>query len=228
MRTKKEHSTIEIILTENGYDNTLWADEAAAYLGISLCALLTRTNRYPEFTTKNGIKVRRAIPPHEKAGTMIKRAADGKTWLSIKAVAKELGLKPSDIELEIRKHQLFVHQGRTYFAPDYKELHRNRLNSNASYNDVSEYQTEPTESLEHQSPTQQEVIETIDYEVNKKIQEQLSTEERCEALLQELTIERTRNKDYKGAAKALKALDILTDIEQETTKEEITEWHLFY
>ena len=36
MRTKKEHSTIEIILTENGYDNTLWADEAAVYLGISL------------------------------------------------------------------------------------------------------------------------------------------------------------------------------------------------
>lgn len=209
---KHEHSRIQINLTQNNETMTVPADEAAEYINISLPALLTRTNRYSSFTTDDGITVSRVVPPGTRTGTTIKSAATGHIWPSIKAFCKTFGLNAAEVEQEIRIKQMLEHDGHTYFAPDYKEIHRTRTSNKTNYGNMSDVEAEPTthlESTEESALTQQQIIETIDYEVNKTIQ-QLTTEERCEALLQELIIERARNKDYKGTAQALKAVQVLT------------------
>lgn len=200
------------------------AAAAADLLGLDVGYLIRQSSKGP--FKYQGITVERITPLKKKPGTEIVRD-DGVRWSRIKDCAAATGLKAPSIAAWIRAKQCFDFDGHHYKAVNYKPIHRNFVGKRKRVG-IEVLNTENLQALspvptDSGSPSQQEVIETIDYEVNKKIQEQLSTEEKCEALLQELTIERTRNKDYKGAAKALKALDILTDIEQETTKEEITE-----
>ena len=187
-------------------------EEASRILELDVGYLLRKSSKGP--FKVSGILVERLTPVKKKSGTRIHRIEDDTEWNTIKECSADIGAHPASIAAWIRAQQKFEFNGNHYEALNYKPIHHIHTKPKRKVKNVETVKDTKLQSLgsipvDDSTLTQQQIIETIDYEVNKTIQ-QLTTEERCEALLQELIIERARNKDYKGTAQALKAVQVLT------------------
>lgn len=190
---------------------TMKAEEAAEYVGLELDYFVCKSSKGP-FEAK-GYEITRITPVIKRRGTKIVRD-DGTEWSTIKECASAEGIKPDQVAVWIRAKQCFDFNGHHYTAPEYKVIKHVHTKPKRMYMlktlDDTERQSLGSVPVESTGLTQQQILETLDYEV-KEVANQLSTEEKCIQLLQQLVRERMDNKKYTGAKQVLNALIMLTE-----------------
>ena len=207
--------TILVSLKEKNRPNdepcTLTAEQAAEYVGLELDYFICKSSK-GRFEANN-YEITRITPIIKRRGTKIVRD-DGKEWSTIKECANDEGIKPDQVAVWIRAKQCFDFNGHHYTAPEYKVIKHVHTKPKRMYmlktlNDT-ELQSLGSVPVESTDLTQQQILETLDYEV-KEVANQLSTEEKCIQLLQQLVKERLDKTEYNKASKVLNALITLTE-----------------
>ena len=192
------------------------ASAAADLLGLDVGYLIRQSSKGP--FKYQGITVERITPLKKKPGTEIVRD-DGKRWNRIKDCAAETGLKAPSIAAWIRAKQCFDFDGHHYEAVNYKPIHRNFISKRKRVG-IEVLNTDNLQALnpvptDPGSPSpavsNSEIAETVDYEVNKTLQQQLSTEQECFKILKKLAIERIQKGVYDKASKVISALTLLSE-----------------
>lgn len=198
-------------------DNEQFVAAAAAdLLGLDVNYLIRQSSKGP--FKYQGIMVERITPVMKMAGTEIARD-DGKRWSTIKDCAAETGLKAQSIAAWIRAKQCFDFDGHHYEAVNYKPIHRNFVSKRKRVG-IEVLKTDNSQALnpvptDSGSPSpvvsDSEIAETVNYEVNKELQRQLSTEQECFNILKKLAIERIQKGVYDKASKVISALTLLSE-----------------
>lgn len=198
-------------------DNEQFVAAAAAdLLGLDVNYLIRQSSKGP--FKYQGITVERITPVMKMTGTEIARD-DGKKWSTIKDCAAETGLKAPSIAAWIRAKQCFDFDGHHYEAVNYKPIHRTfagkrkRVGIEVLKNDnLQALNPVPTDSgSPSPAVSDSEIAETVNYEVNKELQKQLSVEQECFTILKKLAIERIQKGVYDKASKVISALTLLSE-----------------
>ena len=198
-------------------DNEQFVAAAAAdLLGLDVGYLIRQSSKGP--FKYQGITVERLTPLVKKPGTEIVRD-DGKKWSTIKDCAAETGLKAPSIAAWIRAKQCFDFDGHHYEAVNYKPIHhtfagkRKRVGIEVLNTDnLQALNPVPTDSgSPSPAVSDSEIAETVNYEVNKELQKQLSIEQECFTILKKLAIERIQKGVYDKASKVISALTLLSE-----------------
>jgi hypothetical protein len=188
-------------------------EQAAKILELDAGYLLRKSSKGP--FKVSGILVERLTPLKKKSGTRIHRIEDDTEWNTIKECSAEIGAHPASIAAWIRAQQKFEFNGYHYEALNYKPIHHVHTKPKRKVQNVETVSNTELQSLgsvpvESTGLTQQQILETLEYEV-KEVANQLSTEEKCIQLLQQLVRERMDNKKYTSAKQVLNALIMLTE-----------------
>lgn len=188
-------------------------EDAAQLTGLDVDYLLRKSSKGP-FEVNDDVTIERITPVIKRRGTKIVRD-DGKEWNTIKECAAEIGAQPASIAAWIRAKQCFDFNGHHYEAVNYKTIHHVHTKPKRKVKNVKMVNNTALQSLgsvpvESTGLTQQQILETLEYEV-KEVANQLSTEERCIQLLQQLVKERMDSKKYTSAKQVLNALITLTE-----------------
>lgn len=191
-------------------NEVLTLDDAASLLGCEHNRLLNLLNGNEDGFGWQGFKcIKRVGKMGTRRGTVIIRASDHRRWDSIKAVVKELGINKQHAEDAIRKEQKFEFDGNTYFAPSYVKRTRVLSKPMNKKADIIKLGTQSeTKTLDRQPEAKQNVGKMIKEAVEQKVKE-ITTEQKCFKMLQELAIERIKNTEYDKASKVLNALALL-------------------
>lgn len=198
-------------------DNEQFVAAAAAdLLGLDVGYLIRQSSKGP--FKYQGITVERITPLKKKLGTEIVRD-DGVRWSRIKDCAADIGLKAPSIAAWIRAKQCFDFDGHHYEAVNYKPIHRNFAGKRKrvgievlNTDNLQALNPIPTDSGSPSPAVSDSAIaETVDYEVNKELQQQLSTEQECFTILKKLAIERIQKGVYDKASKVISALTLLSE-----------------
>ena len=198
-------------------DNEQFVAAAAAdLLGLDVGYLIRQSSKGP--FKYQGITVERITPIKKMPGTEIVRD-DGKRWSTIKDCAVDIGLKAPSIGAWIRAKQYFDFDGHRYEAVNYKPIHHNFVSKRKRIG-IEVLKTDNLQALnpvptDSGSPSPEvsnsEIAETVDYEVNKTLQQQLSIEQECFTILKKLAIERIQKGVYDKASKVISALTLLSE-----------------
>lgn len=191
-------------------DNELMTTgEAAEFLEITKSQVISNLSRNNGSFDYNGFVIKRITPQRHRTGTKIVSASvPHQEWPSISVFCKAFNLKPSQVEAAIKAEQKVLVNGHTYFAPDYKELHRTSNTGRASKLKLDNKIKQDKQSIE--VPKQSDVGNMIKEAVEQKVK-QLTTEQQCFEMLQKLAIERIKNTEYDKASKVLNALNLLSN-----------------
>lgn len=192
------------------------ATAAADLLGLDVGYLIRQSSKGP--FKYQGITVERITPLKKKPGTEIVRD-DGARWSRIKDCAAATGLKAPSIAAWIRAKQCFDFDGHHYEAVNYKPIHRTFAGKRKrvgievlNTDNLQALNPVPTDSgSPSPAVSNSEIAETVDYEVNKTLQQQLSTEQECFTILKKLAIERIQKGVYDKASKVISALTLLSE-----------------
>ena len=189
-------------------------EDAAQLTGLDVGYLLRKSSK-GSFEVNDDMTIERLTPVSKRCGTKIHRIEDDTEWNTIKECAAEIGAHPASIAAWIRAQQKFEFNGYHYEAVNYKTIHHvhtkpKRKVKNVKMVNDTEFQSLGSVPVESTGLTQQQILETLEYEV-KEVANQLSTEEKCIQLLQQLVKERLDKTEYNKASKVLNALITLTE-----------------
>ena len=189
-------------------------EDAAQLTGLDVGYLLRKSSK-GLFEVNDDMTIERITPVSKRSGTKIHRIEDDTEWNTIKECSAEIGAHPASIAAWIRAQQKFEFNGQHYEALNYKPIHHvhtkpKRKVKNVKMVNDTELQSIGSVPVESTGLTQEQILETLEYEV-KEVANQLSTEEKCIQLLRQLVNERTKNNRYTDAKKVLNALIMLTE-----------------
>lgn len=186
-------------------DNEVMAmNEAAEFLELTKGQLLGNLSRNNNSFKYKGFTVKRLTPEQHRNGTRIICAKTRKEWPSIKVFCKAFNLNQNQVEAAIKTDQRVEVNGNTYFAPDYKVIHRASPKDRAKCIKIDDKVKQTLQSIE----VPKQLKAQSQPQVQKEVAE-LSAEVRAIKALRELAIDKIKQAAYDKVAIVIQALQLL-------------------
>jgi len=183
-------------------DKEIWpVQKVAELMEVSVEAIVSKSAKEPHFKYE-GISFKRITPVLKKRGTRIVRD-DGREWNTIKECGIAIGVDPNSLAIKIREKQQFEYEGHLYTAPDYKPIHH-KCTTRSKKLKIEKVIEQPVLKYLSDEPT---ITKSVKQEISES-----STADKCVNLLNELAIERIKEKAYDKVSKVIDALKLLKEV----------------